>query len=106
MSSSPISSPSPPPPVALRRFLSAYFHPEWREESATPDEVVARYAAAATAEELAQVANELELLLPALPPDDRLRSYFVTQLGCYYFPREGPQAARQWLAKLREQLER
>ena len=72
---------------ALENFLAAYFHQDWQDEHATPEEVVRYFVENESADEVSAVRGDLARLA-ALNLDDAALGAKFAELGCEYYPND------------------
>ena len=88
---------------ALRNFLSAYFHQDWAVEHDTPGAVVDYYIEGESAQQVAQLRDEIARLLSQDLDEDDL-ALQVRELGSEYDPGQDGGNYQDWLRGIEERL--
>jgi len=85
---------------SLRQFLAGYFHQDWTDDAADPDDVIKEFVNDSDNDVIAGVRTELNKLLNRDLSDAELGELLL-KLGCaVYYPAFG-MTAREWLTHVR-----
>ncbi|OPA91643.1 hypothetical protein BFW86_09175 [Pseudomonas fluorescens] len=73
----------------LQQFLAGYFHQDWVDEHKNANEVIASFISETSAETIAKVKQELNVLILINKPEKELQDFLFYDIGCnYYYPHE------------------
>lgn len=88
----------------LENFFSAYFHEDWPCEAENPEQVVAGYVSAASANDALQLAEAIAGYPENFANDVDLEEDMFKRLGCYFSPSSEGLSAKLWLEQVVDQL--
>jgi hypothetical protein len=92
---------------ALKNFMAGYFHQDWFDDNASPEEVVLRYFEDQdSVEELSSVLRALRELLDGHDSDQILSLRLLREFGSYNNPLGVGLSTRGWLQTLADEFER
>ena len=88
----------------LSHLAGAYFHQDYRDEFADPDEVVRAFAEGVARDEVGALVKEIDELLASRTNEAELDQFWIMQLGANYDPRDDGLTYREWFAHVRRVL--
>ena len=89
---------------ALAQLFGGYFHQDWREDHASPDEALQAFSREASSETVTAAANDIDRLLSAGFDDVALAQLVADGLDCNYVAEADGITAPAWLASVRDSL--
>jgi hypothetical protein len=89
---------------ALAQLFGGYFHQDWREDHASPDEALQAFARDTSSETVTAAANDIDRLLSAGFDDGALAQLLTDGLDCNYVAEADGITAPTWLASVRDSL--
>lgn len=92
----------------LSQFFGGYFHQDWSLDASDWQGVVGLFASGSSPDDVASVAEDIEVLLHSTPSEAELEHKLLEECGCYYTPRPdlGGPSFRQWLSEVCIELRR
>lgn len=88
----------------LSNFFGAYFHQDWVDDAASPEDVVAEYMRTTIPSELHELNAAILELSRKFDSDAELEEYLDSTLGSYYLPSLDGISAKAWLESIASQL--
>jgi hypothetical protein len=89
---------------ALAQLCGGYYHQDWRQEHASPDEALRAFVRDASPETVSAAAGDIDRLLAAGFGDAALASLLADGLDCNYVAETDGLNASAWLANVRGEL--
>ena len=92
---------------ALQTFMASYFHEDWPDEGASPQEIVQSYFQDQDSTEV--LSSILRALRELIDGDDfpgELSDRLCDEFGCYYYPPGVGLSTRDWLQSVADEFER
>jgi CdiI immunity protein len=89
---------------ALTQLLAGYYHQDWREDHASPDDALQAFVRDASAETVAAAAAEIDGLLSAGYDAAALDQLLVDGFDCNYVPDTDGLTSAAWLTQMRDSL--
>jgi len=90
----------------LKQLLSCYFSQDWPDEFVSDVSALAAYVRGEPKEYVVSAIAQLELLLAKSLTEEQLGNLLVHTLGCYFNPGYQGLTNRQWLERVRENLQK
>jgi hypothetical protein len=92
---------------ALKNFMGGYFHQDWADDGASPQDIVQSYFQAQdSTEELSSVLRALRELIDGDDFPGELSDRLCDEFGCYYYPPGVGLSTRDWLQSVADDFER
>lgn len=88
---------------ALHDFFLSYFHPDWRLDDSSPDDVL-RHFASHDPKAAQPVAAEIDEIIDLEAPDDTVRTHVLARYDLHYDPSVDGLTMREWLRHARAAL--
>lgn len=85
---------------AVQDFFLSYFHPDWRVDGSSPDDVL-RHFASHDRKGAQQVAAEIDEIIDLDDPEDTIRAFVLARYALHYDPSVDGLTMRQWLRQAR-----
>lgn len=89
---------------ALAQLFGGYYHQDWREDHASPDEALQAFIRDTSPETVTAAANEIDRLLGAGLDDVAVARLLADGLDCNYVAETDGISAPAWLADVRNSL--
>jgi hypothetical protein len=89
---------------ALAQLFGGYFHQDWREDHASPDDALQAFARDSSPETVTAAAHDIDRLLSAGFDDVALAQLIADGLDCNYVAEADGLTAPAWLASIRDSL--
>jgi hypothetical protein len=88
----------------LTQLLAGYYHQDWREDHASPDDALQAFIRDASAETVAAAASDIDRLLGAGYDDAAVNQLLVDGFDCNYVPENDGLTSAAWLTRMRDSL--
>jgi CdiI immunity protein len=89
---------------ALAQLCGGYYHQDWREDNASPDEALQAFIRDTSPETVTAAASDIDRLLGAGLDDAALARLLADGLDCNYVAEADGINAPAWLANVRDSL--
>ena len=89
----------------LQRFFLSRFHPDWRLDAPTADQVAREFVASEDSEYVSRVMRELRELLDEGLPEDQLHELLTRDYSLFFDPWKREVTMEEWLRDLLRSLE-
>jgi contact-dependent growth inhibition (CDI) system CdiI-like immunity protein len=89
---------------ALAQLFGGYYHQDWRQDHASPDEAVRAFIGDASPETVTAAAADIDRLLGAGFDESALAQLLADGLDCNYVAGADGVTAAAWLASVRDSL--
>lgn len=89
---------------ALAQLFGGYFHQDWRQDHASPDEALQAFIQDTSPETVTATANDIDRLLGAGFDEVALARVLADGLDCNYVAETDRVTAAAWLASVRDLL--